>query len=42
DDQLGSGKTRKMSIGQAVEDGLVDNETLGYFMARTQMFLERV
>lgn len=29
-----------MTIGQAVKDGLVDNETLGYFMTRTQLFLE--
>lgn len=40
--QLGTGKTRKVTIGQAVSEGLVDNETLGYFMARTQMFLEMV
>ena len=40
DAQLGTGKTVKMAIGQAVKDGLVDNETLGYFMTRTQLFLE--
>ncbi|CAM9713512.1 unnamed protein product, partial [Hapterophycus canaliculatus] len=40
DAQLGTGKTSKVSIGQAVKDGLVDNETLGYFMTRTQLFLE--
>lgn len=38
--QLGTGKTTKVTIGKAVKDGLVDNETLGYFMARTQLFLE--
>lgn len=42
DDQLGTGKTCKLTIGQAVKDGLVDNETLGYFMARTQLFMELV
>lgn len=42
DDQLGSGKTKTMSIGQAVSSGLVNNETLGYFMARTQLFMERI
>lgn len=29
----------KMSIGDAVEKKIVHNETLGYFMARTQLFL---
>lgn len=42
DAQLGTGKTTKMTIGQAVRDGLVDNETLGYFMTRTQLYLEMV
>eukprot|EP00978_Attheya_sp_CCMP212_P012771 scaffold31936_cov43-Attheya_sp.AAC.1 len=40
--QLGNGKTTKMSIGEAVKTGLVNNETLGYFMARTQLFLEKI
>jgi glycyl-tRNA synthetase len=31
-----------MSIGEAVKTGLVNNETLGYFMARTQLFLEKI
>ncbi|CAM9230060.1 unnamed protein product [Sphacelaria rigidula] len=42
DDQLGTGKTCKLTIGQAVKDGLVENETLGYFMARTQLFMELI
>ena len=42
DDQLGSGKTKTMSIGEAVKSGLVNNETLGYFMARTQLFMEKI
>lgn len=42
DDQLGSGKTKTMSIGEAVETGLVNNQTLGYFMARTQLYMERI
>lgn len=42
DDQLGSGKTKKMSVGNAVESGIVNNQTLAYFMARTQIFLERI
>ncbi|KAI9762647.1 MAG: Glycine--tRNA ligase 1, mitochondrial [Chaenotheca gracillima] len=31
---------RKMTIGDAVKSGLVENEILGYFLARTQMFLK--
>ena len=42
DAQLGTGRTVAMSIGQAVASGMVNNETLGYFMARTQLWLERV
>lgn len=38
DAQLGSGRTLDMSIGEAVASGLVNNETLGYFMARTQLY----
>jgi glycyl-tRNA synthetase len=39
-----SGKTdvNKMSIGEAVEKKIVDNETLGYFLARIQLFLKRI
>ena len=32
----------EMKIGDAVASGLVDNETLGYFMARTQLFLLKI
>lgn len=43
DTQL-SGKTTiaTMSIGKAVETKLVDNETLGYFLARIYLFLLKV
>ncbi|KAM3510521.1 hypothetical protein MY11210_005821 [Beauveria gryllotalpidicola] len=39
-----SGKTttRTMTIGQAVKDGVVDNETLGYFLARIHLFLQKI
>ena len=39
-----SGKTvvRKVKIGEAVKSGLVDNETLGYFLARIHLFLKRL
>lgn len=39
-----SGKTttQKMTIGKAVRDKVVDNETLGYFLARIHLFLEKI
>lgn len=39
-----SGQTtiRKMTVGQAVKDGVVDNETLGYFLARIYLFLKKI
>jgi glycyl-tRNA synthetase len=36
------GNTNKMTIGEAVNSKVVGNETLGYFMARTQLFLLRI
>ena len=42
DSQIGDGKTLVSSIGKAVSSGLVNNETLGYFMARTALFLTRL
>lgn len=38
----GSTQTEDMTIGKAVSTGLVDNETLGYFLARIQMFLLKI
>ncbi|TGJ80021.1 hypothetical protein E0Z10_g8749 [Xylaria hypoxylon] len=39
-----SGKTtvRKATIEQAVAHGMVDNETLGYFLVRIHLFLEKI
>lgn len=39
-----SGQTtvKKMTVGEAVKTGLVDNETLGYFIARIHLFLKRI
>lgn len=39
-----SGRTdvHPTKIGDAVEAGTVDNETLGYFLARIQLFLLRI
>ncbi|KAF2841605.1 glycyl-tRNA synthetase [Patellaria atrata CBS 101060] len=38
----GSTKVTRKPIGEAVASGLVDNETLGYFLARIQQFLEKI
>ncbi|GAB1320153.1 Glycine--tRNA ligase 1, mitochondrial [Madurella fahalii] len=38
----GQTTTKNMSIGQAVRDGMVDNETLGYFLARIHLFLKKI
>ncbi len=40
--QLGTGRVVNMTVGEAVRAGIIDNETLGYFMARTQLFLEKI
>jgi dimeric type glycyl-tRNA synthetase len=43
DTQLsGKTQTRTVKIGQAVKEGLVDNETLGYFLARIHQFLQKI
>ncbi|RDA92820.1 hypothetical protein CP533_0786 [Ophiocordyceps camponoti-saundersi (nom. inval.)] len=43
DTQLsGKTETRKMTVGQAVKERLVDNETLGYFLARIHLFLQKI
>jgi len=39
-----AGKTEvaRTPIGEAVKKGIVDNETLGYFLARIQTFMEKI
>ena len=39
-----AGKTdvEKVTIGKAVANGIVDNETLGYFLARIHLFLKKI
>lgn len=37
--QVGEGKCQKMTFGEAVEKKIIDNQTLAYFLARTQIFL---
>ncbi|CAE7520715.1 Gars1 [Symbiodinium natans] len=39
DQQLAGGSPKKVAIGDAVASGMVNNETLGYFIARTYLFL---
>ncbi|KAI9840545.1 MAG: Glycine--tRNA ligase 1, mitochondrial [Thelocarpon superellum] len=36
----GKTETVTMTIGEAVKKGIVDNETLGYFLAKIQLFLQ--
>ena len=38
----GQTTVEKVAIGKAVADGTVDNETLGYFLARIQLFLQKI
>ena len=38
----GKSQIQSTPIGRAVETGIVDNETLGYFLARIQLFLEKI
>ena len=38
--QLETGKvTKDWTMGKAVEEGMIDNETLAFFMSRTYLFL---
>ena len=37
--QTGADVCVQMSVGQAVKQGLINNETLGYYMARTHLFM---
>uniref|UniRef100_A0A7S2WQ73 glycine--tRNA ligase n=1 Tax=Mucochytrium quahogii TaxID=96639 RepID=A0A7S2WQ73_9STRA len=40
--QMETGKILKISVGEAVSTGIIANETLAYFMARTHLFLEKI
>ena len=42
DAQLGTGLVAAMTCGSAVKQGTIANETLAYFMARTQLFMVRI
>jgi glycyl-tRNA synthetase len=38
----GQTKVESMTVGKAVADGVIDNETLGYFLARIHLFLKKI
>ncbi|KAH3663852.1 hypothetical protein OGAPHI_005255 [Ogataea philodendri] len=40
--EKGSTETSKITVGEAVRSGMVDNETLGYFLARIYLFLIKI
>jgi hypothetical protein len=40
--QVGDGKIITPTLGEAVASGLINNETLAYFVGRTALFLQRV
>jgi len=42
DNQLTTGKVEKVTAGDAVAAGMISNETLAYFMVRTQLFCEKL
>eukprot|EP00039_Didymoeca_costata_P022101 m.3709 g.3709 ORF g.3709 m.3709 type:complete len:672 (+) comp2815_c0_seq1:217-2232(+) len=42
ENQLSGKPPVKKTIGEAVKEGMIDNETLGYFIGRIYLFLERI
>jgi glycyl-tRNA synthetase len=42
DHQVGDGKTVNPTLEEAVTSGVINNQTLAYFMARTALFLLRI
>ncbi|EGV66296.1 Glycine--tRNA ligase 1, mitochondrial [Yamadazyma tenuis] len=40
--EAGSNELKEVSVGDAVESGMVDNQTLGYFLARIYKFLLKI
>lgn len=42
DNQLTTGRLVKMTAGKAVADGIINNQTLAYFMVRTHLFMEKI
>lgn len=42
EDQMSEQPARRISIGEAVSKGIIDNETLGYFIGRVYLFLTQL
>lgn len=42
ENQLGNGKLISTTVGTAVSKGIIANETLGYFLARTHLFFLKI
>jgi glycyl-tRNA synthetase len=40
--QAGLSDLTSITVGQAVSTGMIDNETLGYFLSRIWLFLEKI
>ncbi|GLB44641.1 putative anticodon binding domain containing protein [Lyophyllum shimeji] len=40
--ELGSSQTKSLTVGEAVDTGIIANETLGYFVARIYQFLVKI
>ena len=40
--EQGSTQTQQISIGEAVKIGMIENETLGYFIGRIALFMKRI
>ena len=40
--EAGQSTTKEMTVGKAVEEGVIANETLGYFVARIYLFLLKI
>ncbi|XP_042003325.1 glycine--tRNA ligase, mitochondrial 1-like [Salvia splendens] len=42
EDQMSGQPTRRLTIGEAVSQGIIDNETLGYYIGRVYLFLTQL
>ncbi|XP_057767704.1 glycine--tRNA ligase, mitochondrial 1-like isoform X2 [Salvia miltiorrhiza] len=42
EDQMSGQPTRRITIGEAVSQGIIDNETLGYYIGRVYLFLTQL
>ena len=42
DAQMAGGRIKKMTLGTAIKDGIIGNETLGYFLGRIFLFASKI